>query len=396
MSTAPAAGAGASAAPAMGAGASAAPAMGAGRAARASARRRAIVPPLPQREGLDPVRLRVDAALLREAGAVHADAVDSGAVDATGDAEGCGPTVANVLLHRFPPLADPAATDLGERLARGDMLRADGTAWSADDRPRAGEEIWFHRELAPEDVEDVELPILLHDEHLLVIDKPAGMATTPRGAHVLASALVRLRRATGIADLVPLHRLDRRTAGVLAFGVRPEERSAYQQLFARGEVAKEYRARVAVGPGPVIDGPDPDADGAVPRATWTWLPRPGERRTIATRLVRERGDLRTRTVPGEPNAVTDIEVLGVSGGQALLALHPRTGRTHQLRAQLADLGTPILGDDLYPRVRPESESGGDLQLLALSLAFTDPVTGQERALRSGRRMGLGTPTGSAS
>lgn len=383
VSTAPAAGARASAAPAMGAGASAAPAMGAGRAARASARRRAIVPPLPQRDGLDPVRLRVDAALLREAGAVHADAVDSGAVDANGDAEVCGPTVANVLLHRFPPLADPAATDLGERLARGDMLRADGTAWSADDLPRAGEEIWFHRELAPEDVEDVELPILLHDERLLVIDKPAGMATTPRGTHVLASALVRLRRATGIAGLVPLHRLDRRTAGVLAFGVRPEERSAYQQLFARGEVAKEYRARVAVG-------------GVVPSTQRPWLPRPGERRTLATRLVRERGDLRTRTVPGEPNAVTDIEVLGVSGGQALLALHPRTGRTHQLRAQLADLGTPILGDDLYPRVRPEAESGGDLQLLALSLAFTDPVTGQERAVRSGRRMGLGTPTGSAS
>src|SRR5690625_6997950 len=56
------------------------------------------------------------------------------------------------------------------------------------------------------------LPIFLHrDDHLLVLDKPHDMATMPRGAHVLSSALVRLRRATGITTLSPLHRLDRRS-----------------------------------------------------------------------------------------------------------------------------------------------------------------------------------------
>src|SRR5690606_3818412 len=107
-----------------------------------------------------------------------------------------------------------------------------------------GDELWFHRELRAEEVPEVELPVLLRDEHLLVLDKPHDMATMPRGAHVLSSALVRLRRRTGLVELSPLHRLDRRTAGVLAFGVRAQERAAYQGLFARGEVDKEYRARV--------------------------------------------------------------------------------------------------------------------------------------------------------
>ena len=63
---------------------------------------------------------------------------------------------------------------------------------------RPGDELWFHRELRPEAIPDVELPVLHLDDHLLVIDKPHDMATMPRGAHVLASALVRLRRETGI------------------------------------------------------------------------------------------------------------------------------------------------------------------------------------------------------
>lgn len=336
-----------------------------GRAARRSARRRATTAPLPQREGLDPVRLRIDATLLARAAGADTTA----------------PTVRDVLRHRFPPLADPAATALEERLVRGDMVRADGTAWAPGDMPRAGDEVWFHREIAPEDVPAAELPVLVHDEHLLIVDKPHGMATTPRGRHILASALVRLRRETGMAALSPLHRLDRRTAGVLALGVRPEERAAYQQLFARGGVRKEYRARVAV---------DPSAGGGASGRD-AWRPEPGERRTLAHRLERARGDLRTRVVDGEADALTHVEVLEAGARSALLALRPVTGRTHQLRAQLAHVGTPIQGDDLYPVVREEAACGGDLQLLALSLAFTDPVTGQERSVRSTRALASEVP-----
>lgn len=343
-----------------------------GRAARRRARR--LPPPLPQRDGLDAVRWLVP----RDA--------DVGAA-------------ARMLLTRFPALADPAATPLLDRFAAGDVVDAQGRAWAADDPVGPGDELWFHRELREEEVSTEPLPILFRDEHLLVIDKPHDVATMPRGAHVLSSALVRLRRATGIEQLVPLHRLDRRTAGVLAFGVRPEERSAYQQLFARREVDKLYEALVLPRPG-----------CSLPQAV-------GERAELVDRMVKERGELTARLVPGEPNALTELEVLGLlrthgsgeggagqdgtaegdragdgraqgrppesepSGhGALLLALRPRTGRTHQLRLQLSSRGAPIAGEDLY--LEPCAEPAGPLQLLARSLAFTDPVTGQAREFRS--------------
>lgn len=320
-----------------------------GRAARRRARR--LPPPLPQRDGLDAVRWLVP----RDAPA--------------------GPA-ASMLLARFPALADPAATPLADRFAAGEVVDARGRAWAAGDPVVGGDELWFHRELRAEEVPAEPLPILFHDEHLLVIDKPHDVATMPRGAHVLASALVRLRRRTGIEQLVPLHRLDRRTAGVLAFGVRPEERGAYQQLFARREVDKRYEALVLPGPGCTL-----------PRGV-------GERAELADRLEKRRGELIARIVPGALNAHTELEVLaagdsegeGPAEGRALLlGLRPRTGRTHQLRLQLSSRGAPIAGEDLYPD--PSPEPAGPLQLLARSLAFTDPVTGQAREFRSGRVLG---------
>jgi tRNA pseudouridine32 synthase / 23S rRNA pseudouridine746 synthase len=312
-----------------------------GRAARRRARRRP--PPLPQRGGLDAVRWQVPRGTVPGRGALES------------------------LRARFPALAAPEATELSARFAAGEIVDADGRAWVAADAVRPGDELWFHRELRPESVPAVELPVLHRDEHLLVIDKPHDVATMPRGAHVLASALVRLRRATGLVGLVPLHRLDRRTAGVLAFGIRPEERSAYQQLFARQEVDKEYRALVV-----------PEPASSLPR-------NPGERAVLRDRLVKSAGQLTTRVLPGEPNAETALEVLAVgSGGVLHLRLHPRTGRTHQLRAQLAARGAPILGEDLYPR--PVPAAGPPLQLLARRLGFLDPVTGQRREFTSGQEL----------
>lgn len=303
---------------------------------------------------------------------------------------GAEPAIAlDALAARFPALLDPAATPLPERFARGEIVRADRRPWSASDLAGPTDELWFQRELRPEHVPDAPLPNLLQDDHLLVIDKPHDVATMPRGAHVLASALVRLRAQTGIESLAPLHRLDRRTAGVLAFGIQPQERAAYQQLFARGEVRKEYRAIVLPGrqPGPGAgQGPGPTADVPVLRAGQTWQ--------MSDRLEKRHGDLQTRIVPGAPNAHTEVIVLeaGPGGGApALLQLTPRTGRTHQLRAQLAHRGLPIAGDDLYPEIRTIGAEDPPLALLARLLAFTDPITGEAREVRSRRELpGLGS------
>lgn len=311
-----------------------------GRAARRTARRRPA--PLPQRLGLDPVGWTLPP------GATTGPALEA-------------------LLARFPALADPAATPLRDRFAAGEIVDADGRALTADTPVGPGDRLWFHRELRAEEVPEVALDILHADEHLLVLDKPHGMATMPRGTHVLASALVRLRRETGLTALVPLHRLDRRTAGVLAFGVVPAERSAYQQLFARGEVAKEYLARV-----------EPAEDAGIPQ-------RAGERAVLRDRLVKPRGELVARVEPGEPNALTELEVLArEEDGSLLLRLLPRTGRTHQLRAQLSARGAPIRGEDLYPAPRPEPAE--PLRLLARELNLVDPITGEPRRFRSRRTL----------
>lgn len=322
-----------------------------GRAARRRARRRP--PPLPQRDGLDAVRWQVP----------------------TGTAP--GRSALELLRERFPALEEAGATPLGERFADGQIVDADGRPWAATDPVGPGEELWFHRELRAEEVPGTPLPVLHHDEHLLVIDKPHDVATMPRGAHILASALVRLRRATGIESLVPLHRLDRRTAGVLAFGIRPEERSSYQQLFARRAVDKQYEARVLPEPG-----------SSLPR-------RPGERLTLRDRLHKEHGELTTQVLPGPVNAETELEVLAVEdSGLLRLGLRPRTGRTHQLRAQLAARGAPILGEDLYGsgRLPPRPEPDLPLQLLARRLAFADPCTGEPREFVSARELGAGSST----
>ncbi|MEE4599559.1 pseudouridine synthase, partial [Streptomyces sp. DSM 41524] len=144
------------------------------------------------------------------------------------------------------------------------------------------------------------------------VDKPHFLATMPRGGHVAQTALVRLRRELGLPELSPAHRLDRLTAGVLLFTVRPEVRGRYQRLFAEGKTRKTYLARAA-------------GTAAVS------LPA-----TLRSRIVKHRGRLQAFEEPGEPNAETYVEEIG--GG--LYRLSPRTGQTHQLRVHMASIGLP--------------------------------------------------------
>jgi tRNA pseudouridine32 synthase/23S rRNA pseudouridine746 synthase len=204
------------------------------------------------------------------------------------------------------------------------------------------------------------------DEHIVVADKPHFLATTPRGTHVAETALARLRRELGIPALTAAHRLDRLTAGLVLFTVRPEERGAYQSLFRDKLVHKEYEAIARHAPG--LDLP----------------------RTLRSRIVKVRGVLAAYEVEGEPNAVSRIELAEHrADGLGRYRLTPSTGQTHQLRVHMNRLGTPILGDPLYPVVTdavPAGDFRRPLQLLARTLAFTDPVTGAQHRFRSGRSL----------
>jgi len=227
-----------------------------------------------------------------------------------------------------------------------------------------GSFVWFHRDLPVEVPVPFEIDVLHHDEHLLVVDKPHFLATIPRGRHIVETALVRLRRDLDLPALSPAHRLDRVTAGLLMFVVTPELRGAYQNLFRDRRVRKTYEAIAPYNPA-------------------LQLPR-----TVTSRIVKERGVIAAYEEPGAPNAETHVELLETREGLGRYRLTPTTGRTHQLRLHLAGLGIPIRGDDFYPVLTETAldDFSRPLQLLAATLEFTDPVTGQARRFETGRRL----------
>ena len=270
-------------------------------------------------------------------------------------------TLLDGLCARFPRI-DRAQWE--SRFARGRVLDAQGGALAPDRAWQVGLEIQYFREVAEEPVIPFLETVLHEDAHLLVADKPHFLPVTPAGAHVRETLLARLVARTGNADLVPLHRLDRLTAGLVLFSTRPDSRDAYQRLFRERRIHKTYEALAPALPGRTF---------------------PLERHS---RLVAGEPFFRMAEVPGEPNARTRIEVIDADGPIWRYRLHPESGRKHQLRVHMAALGAPIQGDDLYPVLRTagEGDAAAPLQLLAQALAFIDPLTGEPRHFSSDRQL----------
>ena len=147
---------------------------------------------------------------------------DGVAASRVGVGDGRFATLLAFLVARFPAVADWPA-----RLARGDVLDADGRPLAADAPCVAGSLVWYWRDPPPEPRVPFDVELLHQDEHLVVVDKPHFLPVIPSGRHLRETVLVRLRRQLGIATLAPMHRLDRETAGVLVFTVRAGERGAY-------------------------------------------------------------------------------------------------------------------------------------------------------------------------
>lgn len=273
-------------------------------------------------------------------------------------------TWATVRDHLVARLAGRSEV-IDSMLDEGRIVDAEGRPVSRDTAYMPGMFVWFHRELPDEEQVPFPVDVVYRDEHLVVADKPHFLATTPRGSHVTETALARLRRQLEIPALGAAHRLDRLTAGLVLFTVRPEERGAYQTLFRDRKVAKEYES---VAPyAPALDLP----------------------RTVRSRILKERGVLAAREIEGEPNAETRVELLEHRDGRARYRLTPRTGQTHQLRVHMNTLGVPILGDPLYPVVTDPVAADDfrrPLQLLARVLEFTDPITGRDHRFVSRRTL----------
>ena len=274
--------------------------------------------------------------------------------------------VLDALVALFPAVGRDA---WHARMARGDVTVTDGVALGPDAMYRAGLELHYFREVAHEAAVPFEEIVLHADRHLVVVDKPHFLAVMPGGRHVRETLLARLVRRLGNPSLVPLHRLDRMTAGLVMFSAHPGSRDAYHALFRTHAIDKAYEAVAPPLPDPVFP--------------------------LVHRSRIERGEPFHRMCEsaGPANSETRIDVLERGDACWRYRLQPATGRKHQLRVHMAALGAPILHDTLYPRLLPDAGEGGEpLQLLARALAFEDPLTGEARTFRSDRAFSA-WPTG---
>lgn len=278
---------------------------------------------------------------------------------------GAWATVLDGLCVRFPAIDRACWLD---RMARGRVLDDQGIAITPRTPYREGMRIRYYREVEHEPPIPFTETVLHVDEHLLVADKPHFLPVTPAGRFVEETLLARLIRRTGNAQLAPLHRIDRLTAGLVLFSTNPASRASYQALFRERRIEKRYEALAAP------------------------LPASAFPLTRRSRLVAGEPFFRMQEVAGEPNSETRIEVLARGDDSWCYALYPITGRKHQLRLHMAALGAPIIGDPLYPTLAgmAADDHRRPLQLLAHSLAFVDPLSGAPRQFES--RLKLGVPS----
>ena len=253
--------------------------------------------------------------------------------------------------------SEVGSRSLAERLIAEGAVLVDGAVRSKSHRLEGGEEILVElpAEAAPLEPEEMDLRIVWEDEHLLVVDKPAGVVVHPGTGHAsgtLVHGLLVHDAAGGDEDRPGIvHRLDRDTSGLLVVARSDEAHSRLQELIRRRRVERRYLALVK----------------GTPRSRTGRIEAPIGR----DRLDKSRHSLDTPT-PRE--AVTHFEVLELLGPRALLELRLETGRTHQIRVHLEALELLISGDPVYG-------SAGDLGLErqflhAAGLAFDHPFTGE--------------------
>lgn len=265
------------------------------------------------------------------------------------------------LCAQFPAISREAWTD---RFARHRVLDAAGNPLAVDARFRLGAEIRYFREVADEPVVPFAESVLHADSDLVVADKPHFLPVTPSGGFVRETLLARLRQRLGNPALVPLHRIDRDTAGLVLFSASAATRNLYQSLFRERRIRKRYEA---IAPA---------------------LPALSVPHMRSTRLVAGEPFFRMQEVDGPANTQTRIEVMERDGARWHYALEPSTGKKHQLRVHMAALGAPVVGDQLYPELggRVAGDYSQPLQLLAKSLSFVDPLSGVERSFESRREL----------
>lgn len=282
------------------------------------------------------------------------------------DSNGCT-TVLQFLCVKFPFVGE---TLWRERIASGKVHWFNGAAITTDTPFMPSKRLCYYREVVAEPAVPFAHSILYQDQHILLADKPHFLPVTPGGEYVNECLLARLKHDTGLEDIVPVHRLDRDTAGLVLFSVNASSRAAYYQLFSQGNISKGYQAVALLTP---------------QLRQQTQLPLSWH---IENRIEKSQPAFTNAIVPGEVNAVSDICLLQHADEFGLFELTPHSGKTHQLRLHMLSLGMPILHDNYYPVLQPKQAPQFDkpLQLLAKTLSFTDPVSHQRQHFTSRQRL----------
>ncbi len=276
--------------------------------------------------------------------------------------EGEWRSLRDFLVWKIPRLSE---TRIDEMFAEGRFVDEKGTVLPHDTPYLNNRFVFFHRDLPDETPPPGELLVLYQDERIVVLDKPHFWSTIPRGQHVLYSATVQARRMLDLPELSPAHRLDRSTAGVLLCTKYRKFRAHYQLLFEHREVSKTYEAIA-----PVKDD----------------LQFPVE---VKSHIAKYRGQIRAVELPDEePNSHTLIELEETRSGLGRYKVTPYTGKTHQIRLHFNSLGIPLIGDAFYPVLLENNvhDFSSPMQLLAKSLEFDDPISGQPMKFTSSRML----------